>query len=313
MQMIKKSMLQILLFSLLFSLFTLRAQSARYMWCWSNSSITNNIGTARSNFYSFCTAPFGDTTKAVTYLYYYAHSDISNNTTNLRSFLSDAHSKGFKVIYLDGEPTWVTSSSNRVIGETVVDNLLYFNQNGAVSQRFDGVQYDVEPYVAAGWSTNSVVYWSNYTTLISNCQAKINTYNATYSPDSIYFEVAIPRYWDTDSLPFTSSNVCQDITDSVAIMDYVNTATRIYNDATTEVNYGDSIGKKVVLGVETKNISPSTSTFYGLGNAYMESQLALVESYYGSHASFQGFAIHQYDSYRNLTTPVEGWEIYGGR
>ena len=122
----------------------------------------------------------------------------------------------------------------------------------------------------------------------------------------MYFEVAIPRWYDSDASPVTSNVDCQNITDSVAIMDYVNTSTRIINDATTEINYADSIGKKVVIGVETGNISPSTSTFYGLGNPYMESQLTPVEAYYNSHASFQGIAIHHYNSYKMLNpVPVE--------
>ena len=277
----------------------------RHMWCWSNSSITNNIGSARSDFYSFSTAPFGNPAKAVTYLYYSAHSDISSNTTNLRNFISEAHGKGFKVIFLDGDPNWVTSSANRVTAETVMDTMLNFNKNGTTNQRFDGVQYDVEPYVAPGWSTNSVVYWATFTTLLSNCQAKVNTYNLSYSP-AIYFEVAIPRWYDTDALTVTSSDQCQDITDSVAIMDYVDDTTRLVNDAIGEINYADAHGKKVVVGVETQNISPGTSTFYQEGNSTMESRLGVAQNSFISHASFQGFAIHHYNTYKALNpVPVE--------
>ena len=275
---------------------------SRYMWCWSNSSITNNIGTARSDLYNFCSAPFGDTTKAITYLYYYAHSDISGNVTNLRNFLSDAHSHGLKVLFLDGDPNWVTSSANRVYAENLVESVLSFNTAGSADQRFDGIQYDIEPYGLVGWSSNESTYWSTFMTLLTNCQSKISTYNANNSP-AIYFEEAIPRWYDSDADPITSSDQIQSIIDSVAIMDYVNDSTSIINGASGEISYGDSHGKKVVIGVETQNITPATSTFYGLGNYAMEIQLATVNNTFSSHSSYQGIAIHQYNSYRNLFNP----------
>jgi hypothetical protein len=284
----------------------LPAQSARYMWCWNNTAITNNTGSARSDFYSFCTAPFGNPSKAVKHLFYYAHTDISSNQANLRSFLSDAHSKGFKVIFLDGDAAWVTSSALRVYGESIMDSLISFNAGGTVTQRFDGVQYDVEPYGATGWSTNSETFWATFTTLLQNCQNKTNAYNTTYSPNSIYFEVAIPRWYDTDASPVTSSTQCQDICDSVAMMDYVDTATPLVNDAIGEINYADSIGKKVVVGVETQNVGYDATSFYEEYNAYMESVLTTAETTFKTHASYQGIAIHYYTSYIAMAAaPVE--------
>ena len=295
-------------FVILFCLFifTIPAQSARYMWSWSNTAITNNTGSARSDFYSFCTSPFGNPSKAVMNIYYYAHTDITSNKTNLRSFLSDAHSKGFKIIFLDGDAAWVTSSTLRVYGESVLDSLTAFNAGGTATQRFDGVQYDVEPYGATGWSTNSVVFWATFTTLLQNCQNKVNAYNATYSPNSIFFEVAIPRWYDTDGSPVTSSTQCQDICDSVAIMDYVDTATPLMNDAIGEINYADSIGKKVVVGVETMDVGYDPTSFFEEYNAYMESVIATSESTFKTHASYKGMAIHHYTSYIALAAvPVE--------
>ena len=278
----------------------LQANATRYLWSWSNTSITNNLGTARATFYSFCTAPFGNPANAVNYVYYYAHTDISSNTTNLRNFIADAHSKGLKVIFLDGDPNWVTSATNRLLGETVMDNVLNFNKAGSTTQRFDGVQFDVEPYLATGWSKKKAAFWSQFTTLLGNCQKKVNTYNASYTP--IYFEEAIPRWYDTDGDAVTSNTQVQNLTNSVAIMDYVDTVSSITTDALGEIIYADSIGKKVVVGVETMNIAPLTSTFYDEGNAIMETRLGQATPVFATHSSFWGIAIHDYANYRILNS-----------
>ena len=89
-------------------------------------------------------------------------------------------------------------------------------------------------------------------------------------------------------------------------MDYVDTSTSIINDAITEITYADSIGKKVVVGVETQDIGFDSTSFFEEDNAYMESQLTTAGASFNSHTSFLGFVIHYYDSYKLLTVvPVE--------
>ena len=88
-----------------------------------------------------------------------------------------------------------------------------------------------------------------------------------------------------------------DLVDYTAIMDYVDTSTRIIKDAGAEVLYADENGKKVVIGVETQKVDPPTSTFYEEGWGNMEGNLYEADQYFKDHPGYDGIAIHHYDYY----------------
>jgi hypothetical protein len=97
----------------------------------------------------------------------------------------------------------------------------------------------------------------------------------------------------------------QDTLDYVSIMDYKDYAAGaggIITDGQNEINYGDTIGKKVIIGVETSQISargdPEVISFQEEGRTYMEGQLDQVCTAFGSNSSFLGIGVHHRDSYR---------------
>jgi hypothetical protein len=308
----KQKLLILLLLSLL--LLPIPARCNRYMWTWTTSSITNNLGTAQSQFFSFCTAPFGDSSLAVKYIYYYADPDVNTNQANLRSFLSTAHSLGFTVLYLDGDATWAQNGSGMAQAEKLTGQVLTFNLGGTSTQRFDGIEYDIEPYSLSGWSSNKATYWGNYTTLLAICQASVNQYNSSTTP-SIYFEVTIPYWYDNPSGPgggVTSNKAVQSIVDSVAILDYNISSTQIFSQATDQLTIGTTYNKKVVVGFETGNYVPSVETFYGLGVPYMEAVLTTCQSGFSKYSSFQGFVIEDYDTYTAMFIQGSSSPFLGG-
>ncbi|GFZ82806.1 hypothetical protein GCM10008018_30850 [Paenibacillus marchantiophytorum] len=72
---------------------------------------------------------------------------------------------------------------------------------------------------------------------------------------------------------------------TVAIMDYrdyAEGADGIIANAQYEINYATSVGKKVIIGVETYDVpgSPGFVTFYQEGENYMNQELTKVLSYY---------------------------------
>jgi len=277
----------------------------RAMWVWDTSNIIYNIGTAKPDLFNFCSAPHSDSTKRITTIYLYARAHIINNKVNLRNFLSEAHSKGLKVDYLDGDPSWATSSGG-LNGEQTCDDVLNFNKGGSSNQRFDGIHFDVEPYGLTDWNTNKQAIWEEYLTLLTNCKAKIASYNASYSP-SIQFSVDIPRAYDSDGDPITNHGQVQARVDYTTIMDYVDTYGSIKNDATNEIQTGPCF-----IGVETGDLAPysdgnpETTTFYQEGWKIMEGELDKVSAYFVSNypSNFLGIAIHHYNSYRELRGPT---------
>jgi PKD repeat protein len=278
------------------------AGPTRFLWCWNNDSITNNIGTARTDLFNFCAAPFGDTTQAVTVLYYYGEDLIPGSNTNLRSFLQQAHAQGLKVLYLDGDPSWVTSSGGVQTAESFVTTVITFNeQTSDPTQRFDGIQMDIEPGSASGWTNTQAdtTYWNNFITILSFDESQVSTYNLSYSPN-IYFESIVESEdWSTQG-PVPNYQQVQNICDSVAIEDYRVTVSLITTNALGEISYADSISKKIVVGVETGNYG-ATVSFHGLGDYAMESVLTIADAVFSTHSSYRGNAIDDLDTYKDLS------------
>jgi hypothetical protein len=275
----------------------------RGLWLWNTDSVIQNLGTSRAQLLSFCAAPHGTNSissftgsaKPVTVLYLYSHKYVSGTSiqqSQLRNFLAAAHGAGLKVQFLDGAPDWATTG--KAYGENYLRYALAFNAaSTSASQKFDGIQYDVEPYLDSGWFSQSL--WDSFTGLLTDCETMVKN-----SGQGIPFGVCIPRWYDITPGPGYLLQV-QQITDYVAVMDYVNTVSSLVSDAASEVANATQLGKKIVLGVETMNVSPATSTFNALGYGNMEIALDSLAQAYQSSNGYAGNAVHYYDTYASLT------------
>ncbi len=299
-------------------LFATQACAERAMFVW---SMTQNIvmdATSKSDFFNFCAAPkgTGDPAKAIKVVFIDALVGdlMANQPAALRQFLSDAHSRNIKVEFLEGDKSWATPQ-NMGVGEALVDRILAFNQGTTnTTQRFDGIHFDVEPYLLntksgndpLDWNYDQGLIWTTYLTFLSDCQAKVNTYNAGNAPQ-IRFGVDIPYWLVLNAVPGPQDVI--DRVNYVGVMAYKDTPANIISAAQDEINYAASAGKKVYIDVETSmptdsvNFPPST-TFYEEGNAAMETALAQVETNFSGASSYAGMAMHYYE---DLTGP-KGYE-----
>lgn len=296
----------------------------RAIWVWSMADdiVLDEPAGSRAVFFSFCSAPHGDSSKAIKTIYLSGNVPgkdlVKNYPQQLRNFLADAHSRGFKVECLQGDKLWATPEY-RADSERRCDEILDFNRAGSSdSERFDGIHYDVEPYLlryskgdSYDWDADNPTIWSQYLTLLSNCQSKVKNYNSSYT--DIKFGVAIPWWYDSDGekYPGTPKEV-QERTDYITIMAYRDNGPAIVRAVASEIENGNSLKKLVYVGVETAQAvppDPETITFYEEGNDYMEKQLSFVSEKLGGNSSFAGFAIHYYEdvdagemAYRKLWT-----------
>lgn len=287
----------------------------------SRDIVLDTAGTgARLDFFNFCDAPHGDNTKAIGVVFldakpYGFNLMTYNNGADLRNFLNAAHTRArpIKIEFLSGDKMWATPDY-RAQGEAVIDEVTAFNLGGTANQRFDGIQYDVEPYLLNSkngtdpfdWEYDRLLVWSAYLTLLSNCQTKINSYNSANNPD-IRFGAAIPYWYVLGSIPGPQEVI--DRVDYIAVMDYKDTASQITNGAQDEISYAASAGKKVYVGIETGYPTdsvefPPSCTFYEEGNAVMEAVLAQVQNSFSGYSSYSGIAVHYYE---NQTGP-KGYE-----
>ena len=75
--------------------------------------------------------------------------------------------------------------------------------------------------------------------------------------------------------------------------------------AQNEIDFGNSIGKKVVIAVETNDVAdefnPEKVTFFEEGEKHMERQLSITAREFRRDASFDGFAIQDFVGYVALS------------
>lgn len=271
------------------------SHAGRAMWVWNGSTIITS-SSQKAALFSFAASPHGTSANAVTKLYFAGGtiSQFSNATwvSQMESFLSTAHSNGLTVFFLSGDPSWATSSGEST-GLSYVSAVLNFNTNAASTSRFDGFQFDVEPYLEPGWPSTSLeqgllnLLWQSYNTISASGQR-------------VALSETIPFWYDSSQYGYLDQGV-MDLTDEVAIMDYTNNAANLASYPTAEMNYASQTGKTVWIGVETtqQSSAPQTS-FYGYGNADMESAFAAALPTLQSQACFAGYAIHDYTGYVNL-------------
>ncbi len=226
-----------------------------------------------------------------------------------RKLIAGAHARGFKVFALLGSADLRTHEyilpEKRPAAVRMFSRILEFNKNTPdSSSRFDGVNIDIEPYLLDDWSSARPLRAMQYLDL----SVEFMRLKAA-AGSSLLVGPAMPFWYDgIQDVEWNGrrrrlSEHVQDIYDYVALMDYRNVAEgsdSIMSLAQEELDYADRIGKNVMVGVETLDTTPAKVTFYGKGEKYLETQLALAESAMKRHRSFGGFVVHHLKSYRVL-------------
>jgi hypothetical protein len=92
--------------------------------------------------------------------------------------------------------------------------------------------------------------------------------------------------------------------DQVAVMAYRDRAegpNSISSLVSNEMSWGDKVGKKVLLAVETKESNEGNFvTFFEEGKKYMNAELAKLPVLMSAHPSYAGTAIHSYEYWKPL-------------
>ncbi|GFZ82619.1 hypothetical protein GCM10008018_30550 [Paenibacillus marchantiophytorum] len=272
------------------------------MWVWN----LNDIATAssRSDIINFALSK-GTNLFYLNTGYYEGDNYLVAHPQYYRALIASAHLNGIRVESLDGASEWVRAA-NHSIPLSRIQDVLNYNAASALNERFDGIHHDNEPYTLSDWGTNKQMLGADYLELARKSKQKLIDAgtNMTYSGD-------IPFWYETVSVTYNGVNKemykhILDEMDYVAIMDYRDYAEGsdgIIANAQNEINYAASVGKKVIIGVETYDVpgDPSFVTFYQEGENYMNQELAKVQSYYSGSTGYAGYAIHYYTTYRTMT------------
>lgn len=276
--------------------------NSRAMWVWDPSKeILYDWGYAREDLFDFCDAPpQGVVPVGIIYMHI-TPNELVSAQSYIKSFVSEAHNRGFKVYYLSGDVHW-GQPDDQGVGTNTVNRIVDYNTNVATNERFDGVDFDIEVHnyspPSGNWYDDPGAF-GNYLNFLEYATNKFRKLKQQ-DPD-FKFGVDIPYFYDTSPCTNQYKKVL-DRVDYISLMDYKDTANLIYTLATNELAYATSINKKVRLGVETQNLGPALdgNTFYEEGWEYMENTLQTVRSNISSYPSFEREVIHYYDSYSTL-------------
>lgn len=271
----------------------------RAMWVWDVKIPTSKKSTYR--LLEFCK------TRNINRLYISAHHFSERSIQNYRLFNRLAHSHGIFVHALGGDPRWGLERYHQQPLRWF-EAVLSFNRAVKPRERFDGIQNDTEVYLLGQpWEQNKEKLLKEYLDL----NRKIIELRQIEEADIIY-ACDIPFWYDDDpSLAVTWGGQTKspsfhilDTVDSVTIMDYRNFADGPNGSvalAKNEIEYADSVNKKIYIGQETKeNLYPEHITFANMTEQEMESEIRKLVKAYSSNPAFAGIAMHHYLSYRKL-------------
>ena len=269
-----------------------RRDSPRAMWVWKTDPVNNS--TARQALSEFC----ANTAVKTIYLYIGEFPDNKGSVERLGQFLKEYHAKGIKVEALTGNPMWALSDNHHLAIEWIKPFLEY-NKSKPADEMIDGIAFDVEPYLITEWNTNKEAVKTQYISLLKKCRSLIDGYKQEFR-----LGVAIPMFFDIEEGGEFEKRILS-LVDYAALMDYYDDSVSIINNAVTHLKIADEMNKKLVIGIETQDLISmkqglSRNTFFEEGWKDMEKQLDKAYKKMRKHRSFEGFAIHCYESYRLL-------------
>lgn len=264
----------------------------RHLWIWGPSVATSAV--ERDKLFDFAAR------KGIGTLYLDAGSLVRNDKPAVIQFLNLAKARGFTVELLFGEAAWYQPANHATpvaLAEAVMAIYRTLKDQGGAYPT--SIQFDVEPYSLPIWQTDEAAVSGG----LLDMYAKV----AMVLKDSpIGLTACIPRWFDSRTLARGGktrllSDWLADASDRLTLMDYVDHANGIIAGAEHEIAYADSVGKEVVVGVETMpDLEPESVSFFEEGEAAMEAALAETSARFGAKPSWFGIAVHHYGTYPTL-------------
>lgn len=251
--------------------------------------------------------------KRVNVVYLYADAFQRRNLVEqqpqlYRAFIRRAHARGIRVHALLG--SWYLSTERYVLPRhqrkavAMLQRVLDYNAAAAPAERFDGVNYDIEPHLLDEWEDATrprlLRGFLDMTAAMMEARRK--------SGQALVIGPAMPFWWDGIALEWRGvrkpvSEHVADLTDYIALMDYRNRAEgrdSILSHAQAEMDYASRTGKRVVIGLEFNPAEPAKLSFHGMSEAEFEREAGKVEAAYRKRPAFDGFVFHHYQGYRRF-------------
>ena len=269
----------------------------------------------RKIFLTFCKAPHGDSSKKISRVYFnggwHGFEKISQDDKELRSLIKECHNAGIEIYNTQGYHGWA-DEGGKGSADAIIENLIRFNKQGKLDERFDGLLLDVEPYVLGNsendklkWKTDYEKIWTNYLSVLDLIRSKIEHYRKDAGQDFPLGE-AIPFWYSKEAdNGLGSYRDVIDRMDFTWIMAYRDKGQDIVNAVKDEIDYANKMGKPTAIGFPVYgfilNYQPQDrETFMEEGIAALDTAIIKNKSIFQSANSFKEVSFFIYEFYKDL-------------
>lgn len=235
-------------------------------------------------------------------------------TRHVEEFIAIGTEYGVEVQALAGDPTW-SNKSSQYIPRRLLSFVLTYNASHPEHQNFRGFQFDIEPYSQKNFDKQAERIMIDYLTL-----AQLLTNEVAVRDPTLKLGFAVPFWFDgsnkripslawqgtTKPVGFHLMDILNKLPAGyIAIMDYRN-ITKGKNGsialARDEFDYAAAYAPRVriVIGQETSDTKPKSITFYRHTKGDVRSAVSELADAFSISPVLGGFAIHHFESYRDL-------------
>ncbi|AWB45145.1 hypothetical protein DCC85_13525 [Paenibacillus sp. CAA11] len=215
-----------------------------------------------------------------------------------RSFIAKAEDQKIKVHALGGSPEWALKE-NRKAGEEFLHWVADYNRQADPKERFEGIQFDVEPYLLDRWK-------SRQDSITREWMENVQEWNRQAKPEGLVLGAAVPFWLDQvqakegkDRIAFSDWLIDQ--MDYVAIMAYRDKANKIYGASEILLTKADQQNKQVWVGIEMARSQEGPGvSFYGKPAPILKQELDKLTRLGDKHKSFAGIAVHNYEAWQSM-------------
>lgn len=227
----------------------------------------------------------------------YVQIDPNVSQATYAQFINLAQPKNINVHALHGAPDWITTEQQPVALQFF--EWLETYQSTFNESPFDAIHLDVEPYLHPTWKTDEAQTIESFQLFIQLAQQHAKKLQLSLIID-------VPFWFDDISFnnQFGQGTLVEWIikqVDGITIMAYRDSATDILAITQHEINYSQQFNKQVTIGIETMPSEEGDFVSFAKNDIdYLQQQLMQIESNYKGQTSFNGFAIHHYESFKEF-------------
>lgn len=231
----------------------------------------------------------------------YLQIDTSKKAAYYQAFIREARQSGVQVHALSGSPSWgLRDNQSNILA--LINWVHAYNDSVSTDERITGVHLDIEPYLLPQWKADPE-------SVLRQWAENVDAYVARARQDP-QLEVGcdIPFWLDKYAMPgqpeaaFSEWLIARH--DHVAIMSYRDRAegpNSISALVPQELDWADKAGKKIMLGVETKQSSEGNFvSFYEEGTQHLNQEIARLSRLMAKHPSYGGIAVHAYEYWKKM-------------